>query len=203
MSARLFAALPLPEHVSTDVTRVLNAVPADVRMSEQLRWVRREMWHVTLAFFGDVAEERQPELEERLGRVSSKHEALLLGLRGAGAFRSAVAAHAVWIGIANDAASQGEQPLRRERSPLVSVAESCAAAGRRVGLDLAVKPFRPHLTLARAKGRTSVDVRPFVNALAGYEGPSWTASEIVLMRSHLGPDPWYEPVGTWPLGYQA
>jgi 2'-5' RNA ligase len=58
--------------------------------------------------------------------------------------------------------------------------------------------------LARAKGRAPVDVRPIVEALATYVGPRWTASALDLIRSHQGPQPYYETIASWPLrDYQA
>jgi RNA 2',3'-cyclic 3'-phosphodiesterase len=41
----------------------------------------------------------------------------------------------------------------------------------------------PHVTVARTRGWA--DVTGLVDSLSAYEGPSWTASEICLMESHL------------------
>jgi 2'-5' RNA ligase len=35
--------------------------------------------------------------------------------------------------------------------------------------------------------------------LADYLGPSWPATEVVLVRSHLGPRPRYDRLAAWPL----
>ena len=43
------------------------------------------------------------------------------------------------------------------------------------------------------------DVRALVDDLSGYQGPTWTAEEIYLIRSTLGGHPRYETVGTWKL----
>jgi RNA 2',3'-cyclic 3'-phosphodiesterase len=42
---------------------------------------------------------------------------------------------------------------------------------------------QPHVTVARTRGWA--DATGLVDSLATYAGPSWTASEIVLMESHL------------------
>jgi 2'-5' RNA ligase len=149
------------------------------------------MWHLTCAFFGDVTDERIPRLAERLGRAAARHESAVVRFAGAGAFSRPARATVFYAGIA--AADNG--PL----TTLAALADSCAAAGRRVGLLMEDRKFRPHITLARAKGRTPVDMRPLVAALAGYEGSSWTASEIVLLQSHLGADARYETLANWPL----
>jgi 2'-5' RNA ligase len=183
-SARLFVALVPPagaiDHLEQAIAPVRERVPV-------LRWSKSSMWHLTAAFFGEVAEERTPQLEERLARAAARHEALDLRFHGAGAFSRPARANVLYIGV--------DAPA----SPIAALAASCAAAGRRVGLAIDERPYRPHLTIARAKGRELLDLRSVVDELAGYEGPCWTASEIVLMHSHLGAEPTYETIGSWSL----
>ncbi|HEX7104935.1 MAG TPA: RNA 2',3'-cyclic phosphodiesterase [Acidothermaceae bacterium] len=181
---RLFAAF-LP---SDDAITDLDAAVAPLRDGwTTLRWTPPRLWHLTGAFFGEVAEERAHQLAARLERVAARHAPVQLRFAGGGAFSRPAKASVVYAGV------DGALPRLR------ALADSCAAAGRRVGLAMEERAFRPHLTLARAKGRTPVDVRPIVERLDGYAGPTWTSSEIVLMRSHLGPQPRHEPVGRWPL----
>ena len=65
------------------------------------------------------------------------------------------------------------------------------------GLDLQQKPYRPHLTVARPRNEGSVIEA--VEAMASYDGPSWVARDLFLMRSRLGVHPTYEPQTSWPL----
>jgi 2'-5' RNA ligase len=91
---------------------------------------------------------------------------------------------------------------------LKRLAQAAQAAGRRSGIDMEEgRPFRPHLTLARARGRReSVDLRPYVEALGAFQSRTWTATELSLVRSRLpgggvpGEQPHYEPVAAWLLG---
>lgn len=186
---RLFVAL-LP---SDDAIADLDAAVAPLRDEwPTLRWTPPSMWHLTGAFFGEVAEERVPELTARLARAAGRHGAVSLRFAGAGAFSRPDRARVLYAGVSG--------PL----APVRALADSCAAAGRRLGLAMDDRGYRPHLTLARAKGRAPVDVRPIVDALAAYEGPVWTSSEIVLLRSHLQPPLRHEPIARWPLrGHQA
>ena len=161
------------------------------------------MWHLTCAFYGDVAETRRSELEERLARTAKRHPVFELRFAGAGAFPRSTRATVLFVGVhAVTAAASGDvtPPETAEPAELHALAASCAAAGRRIGHDVEGRRYRPHLTLARAKSREPVDMRSVVEELRGYEGPSWTASEIVLMRSHLGADAHYEALARWPLG---
>lgn len=62
------------------------------------------------------------------------------------------------------------------------------------------RPFRPHLTVARPGDRMDpADVEADRASLDGYEGPSWPASELVLVRSYLGGRPRYERIAAWSL----
>jgi 2'-5' RNA ligase len=70
----------------------------------------------------------------------------------------------------------------------------------RAGLPYDSRPFQPHLTLARPGDRldrSSLDED--LRTLDGYLGPSWPATELVLVRSHPGPRPTYDRLATWPL----
>jgi 2'-5' RNA ligase len=79
------------------------------------------------------------------------------------------------------------------------------AAGRRTGLEVEDRPYRPHLTLARA--RTGADLRPAVAVANAFAGVGWTADEIELVRSRLGKGPGrraaHETLRSWPLGAHA
>ena len=153
----------------------------------ELRWTSRELWHITLAFLGDVSEDRLDRLLPRLERAARRHLVFGLSLAGAGAFPSRARANVLWSGLSGDKKALGE------------LAMSVAAGARRAGAptpDLG-RRYRPHVTLARC--RMPADVRAIVDQLSGYQGPAWTVDEIYLIRSTLGGDPRYETLGTWKL----
>jgi 2'-5' RNA ligase len=98
-----------------------------------------------------------------------------LRIAGGGAFPRAWRAKVLWAGVDAD-----------------------AEAWRR----LAGFEQQPHLTVARTRGWA--DVTGLVDSLSGYAGPSWTASEVCLMESHLRASgdrgPRHEVVETYRLG---
>jgi 2'-5' RNA ligase len=100
----------------------------------------------------------------------------------------------LWVGIAGAAEPDGERDLQR----LSRLAKATARAARQAGVRLERRPFRPHLTLGRWRPGDHPD-RAVAAALADYHGPPFRLTEIVLMRSHLGPTPHYERLATWPL----
>lgn len=182
---RLFAAVVLPDDVLAD----LEAVVARHR-DQILAWTLREQWHITLAFYGQVADERVPNLKAKLTRAAKRHPVLSLALDGAGRFDE----RTLWIGCSGDVAT------------LRDIARSVAAAGRRVGAASADDAFRfrAHVTLART--RRPVDLRPYVAALQTYRSRSWTVDAVSLVCSHLGAGAErrskYEVLSTHPLAAQ-
>jgi len=186
---RLFVALAPPVAALDD----LDAAFAPYRAGRgDLRWTTRELWHVTLAFLGEVSEESLARLEPRLERAARRHRAFPLSVTGAGAFPNPARANVLWSGLAGD------------RRALAELAATVSAAARRAGAAPpdAGRRFRPHLTMARC--RTPADVRSIVTALAEYQGPPWPAEAIYLIRSHLGglgpgQGPRYETLGRWAL----
>jgi RNA 2',3'-cyclic 3'-phosphodiesterase len=181
---RLFVALLPPAEVLDELEEFLAPHRA---AWPDLRWVRRELLHVTVAFFGEVNELGVERLLPRLERVAGRCPPLKLSFAGAGAFPSGGAhARVLWTGLYGD------------RRTLARLAASAGAAGRRVGSSSGEhKAFRSHLTLARC--RRPMDVRPLVEALSVFAGAPWTVSDLHLMRSHQMPRVRYETVKTWSL----
>jgi RNA 2',3'-cyclic 3'-phosphodiesterase len=182
---RLFVAITPPPAVLDE----LEAIVAPLRAAwPGLRWTSQAAWHLTLAFLGEVSEEKAAALPARLERAAHRHPVLSLSFGPGGAFPAPGRARVVWAGIRGDGAA------------LTALARSVAAGARRAGAGPPDegRAFRPHVTLARC--RQPADVGPLVGSLAGYAGTPWTAAEIHLIRSYLGAGPpRYELAGSWPL----
>ncbi|MHA6617014.1 RNA 2',3'-cyclic phosphodiesterase [Pseudonocardia sp. DLS-67] len=179
---RVFVAVTPPAGALDE----LSSATAALRAGEpELRWTRPDKWHLTLAFLGEVGDRARADLSARLGHTASRHPPMRLALHGAGRFTDRV----LWTRVTGDVAA------------LRGLAESVRAAAQRAGVDVEDRPYRPHLTLAR--GREGADLRPVVQALAGFAGHPWTAGELSLVRSHLGAGPGrtarYEPLASWTL----
>jgi 2'-5' RNA ligase len=147
-----------------------------------------EQWHITLAFYGEVPPARIEELTERLSRaVQRTPTPIALRLSTVGTFpKQPQRARVLWVGLDGDVGA------------LSRLAGRCAGAARRVGLTMEDRAFRPHLTLARARGGPA-DLRARVQRLAGYAGRPWRASEIHLVHSTLGAAVRHETIGNWAL----
>ena len=181
---RLFVALSPPGKVLDE----LEAAVAPLRPARpDLRWTSLQSWHVTLAFLGEVDDAVLGRLTARIERVAGKRRGLVVSAAGAGAFPTAPRARVLWTG------------LQVDREALRTIAGSVAAAARKAGAPPPdeQRRFRPHITLARS--REPVDLRRLIAELIGFTGTAWTADRVHLIRSHLGPDTWYESIGDWPL----
>ncbi|MQA77860.1 MAG: RNA 2',3'-cyclic phosphodiesterase [Streptosporangiales bacterium] len=179
---RLFAALEPPPAALAEVVEALAPVRTEL---PDLRWAPVERMHLTVAFYGEVPDRSVDDLGARLARAAGRHPALSLAFTGAGAFPGRRRARILWLGVGGD------------RDPLVRLAASASAAGRRIGLDLDERGYRPHLTVARA--RRPYDLHACVGRLETYAGTVWPATDLALVRSHQGPEPRYETLETWPL----
>ncbi|MEU6678047.1 RNA 2',3'-cyclic phosphodiesterase [Streptomyces sp. NPDC046925] len=185
---RLFAAVLPPSAAADELAGAadkLKALPG----AGDLRWTLRESWHFTLAFMSEVEDATVPELSERLSRAAHRTAPFPLSLHAGGHFGD----RALWAGARGDI-----ETLRL-------LARRADAAARKCGIPMEEhRHYRPHLTLARGRGETSL--RAYVDALADFEGAQWPVTELTLVRSNLpvsgvpGERPRYEVVGRWPLG---
>ncbi|ODT98816.1 MAG: 2'-5' RNA ligase [Pseudonocardia sp. SCN 72-86] len=182
---RLFVAL-VPS--AATVAAVEAAVAPVWATRPELRWVTPERWHVTLAFLGEVPDERRDDLEERLGRAARRAAPLRLAIDGAGRFGD----RTLWARVDGD----------RERLRRLAEATHAATARARIPVDR--NRFRAHLTLAAARPPDSVrDAAAELDPLLR-NGAEETVTRLCLVRSLLGKGPGgtprYETVAEWRLG---
>lgn len=150
------------------------------------RVAARPTWHVTLAFLGEVPERKLPAV---LGAVEEAARTEPFGLRLAGGDTFGRRRFTIlWVGLGG----QVDQ--------LRALSDRVRRQLKRARVPYDLKPFQPHLTLARPGDRLSADeLAADLALLREYEGPEWTVDELRLVRSYQGPKPEYELVGSWPL----
>ncbi|KUP98268.1 2'-5' RNA ligase [Thermobifida cellulosilytica TB100] len=180
---RLFTAVVPP-------AAVLDALGAAVESARptarSLRWAPREQWHVTLLFLGEVPDERVDAVAGELGRVTARHPAMSLRLRGGGTFPpKPVRSRVLWAGLDGDVAALAE----------LADAQREAAAG--LGVPVENRRYVPHLTVARARITTNLTA-PCAR-LDALDTEPWEAAEVQLVRSRLSGAPRYETIAAWQL----
>lgn len=189
---RLFVAVYPARDATDDFAAFLDtlAVGRAAGQGVNARVAARENWHVTLAFLGEVPDTRRADVESAVGgAVDAWRTGTAPRLRMAGGGRFGRGRFVVmWVGLAGDV------------DPLRSLADRVRRGLRRARLPFDAKPFRPHLTVARPGDRLGVEaLAADLAALRAYDGPLWTATEVRLVRSHLGPKPSYDHLAGWPL----
>jgi RNA 2',3'-cyclic 3'-phosphodiesterase len=176
---RVFVAIPLPEPAVERVTSLVEAVrgAADPG-ARDVRWVRLDGLHLTLRFIGPIEEDRLPAVREAMDVVARGIAPFDVAIDGAGAFPSVGRPRALWLGV-----TRGDDRLAAAASAL----DDALAP---IGLELSDRPYRAHLTLARADGvRAAPNVaRRLVDAAAGLE-LQFMVTELVLFESVQGGGP--------------
>jgi RNA 2',3'-cyclic 3'-phosphodiesterase len=191
---RLFVAAYPPADVCADLERCLAGlnVAAAAGRGVNARLAVRDNWHVTVAFLGEVADERQPDAAAAIGRAVDRWRVASDGppeLRVAGGGRFGRGRFTVlWAGLTGDL------------DPLRAVSRDVRRELKRVRLPCDDRPLKPHLTLARPGDRLDREaIDADRAALGAYAGPVWRVTEIELIRSHLGPKPRYDHLAAWHL----
>ncbi len=133
---RIFVGIDLDEEIRGKIGRFLEGVSG---FAPEARWVRPESLHITLKFIGEQKQEQVEAITHRLRQVHGRP--VEIQVSGYGFFPTAKAPRVFWIGIQAGPA-------------LTELAAQIDAAVAELGIPREERPFSPHLTLARAGGRS-------------------------------------------------
>jgi len=167
---RTFIAVTPPAQVAAQ----LDALVRDLaRFDADVRWSAGASIHVTLKFLGEVSSELLPELVAALRQRVRLSAPFDLELQDLGGFPSLRSPRVLWCGLA------GHQRLSELQSEVEGI---CTG----FGYEPEQRPFRPHLTLGRVRGKRNL--QPLVEHLASAP-PSlhgkFTVDHVDVYRSTL------------------
>ena len=135
---RTFLAVALSaaarEALRREISSLTGALPS-------LRWVNMASLHLTLAFLGDLDDERLAAAHEATQAAAQQSAPFALTLNQLGAFGPPHAPRVIWAGVGGEVA-----PLRRVQRILADELDQR-------GFPPQEHPFSPHLTLARVRER--------------------------------------------------
>ncbi len=172
---RVFIALCLPDEAIDQIVQIQSAMPPS-------RLTPEDNLHLTLAFVGDASLQDCDTILDGLSSI--QHEPIPLTLAGVQIFGGK---HGQVVALGADGGPGLTMLHDRVRSRMHGV-----------GLPLARRRFRPHVTLARLPGRA--DTGPFHTALRGAKTDTFKASRFGLFESILQPEgAIYEAIGLFPL----
>lgn len=165
---RLFIAIPLAESVESQLKQLTNRLkPA----APNLRWSSPESWHITLQFLGNTGQEQYECTVARLGEMRSP--SVPIQLEGLGLFERA---GVFFAGVS----------LTPE---LLSLQRRVTAATGFCGFTPETRPYHPHVTLARTKGKGRMrglhELKARIHRQPAFTG--FVAEEFVLYESVTRP----------------
>jgi 2'-5' RNA ligase len=171
----LFVAISVPEEIKTEIetaqAELRRALPADC-----VRWTKREQFHLTLKFLGNVPVDVLRELQFSVRKACDGIPVLRLRAERIGAFPGMKSPRVIWAGVEN------REGLLPKLQQMVEIAVEGFTA------ETAEAGFRGHVTLGRVKHLR----RPQAERLAKRVGVltdryfgEWAADKIEIIRSEL------------------
>lgn len=137
---RLFIAVPIEPDARDAIADLVEPIRAAEANRRAVRWVRLDGLHVTLRFLGPTSESRVDDLVAATGLAAGSVPPFRIRIHGAGAFPPVGRPRTLWLGIEDGAAELAELAAALDRELV------------RAGWPSSDRPFRAHLTLARADG---------------------------------------------------
>ncbi len=188
---RLFIALELP---ATERKRIHRAAHPLRALDLPVRWLDPDAYHLTLKFLGEVSAERLSELDRAMGDATAGLDLTALALLGLGGAPSLARPRVLWIEV------EQSRALMQLQSRLDAILV-------RIGFPSEARPFRPHITLGRIRGRRAIspaDLEALRDLVAEVDSCSEVATEaptptplptripiasLALIESRRSPDP--------------
>ena len=166
MGKRFFVAIDLPE----STRQLLAAIDPHVR---GVRWSDPAQMHLTLGFFDDVPDDVDSALREKLGAI--EFGAFFLPIVGVGTFSAKGTPKIVWIGVG------------KAHPHLFQIHKRVQEAAFAAGLEPELRPWHPHITLARCRDVSAQALRKFLQSNAGFDAGMIRVEAFHLYSSRLTP----------------
>ena len=166
MSKRLFVAIDLPE----PIRQLLAALDPHIR---GVRWSAPNEMHLTLGFFGDVREDVELALCEKLNAI--EFGAFFVPVAGIGTFSTKGAPKIIWIGVG------------KAHPHLFQIHKRVQEAALVVGLEPELRPWHPHITIARCRNVSAQSLRKFSQSNADFDAGMIRVDAFHLYSSRLTP----------------
>ena len=137
---RLFVAVPISEPARAAVAAVVERIRAGEPEGRGVRWVRLDGLHLTLRFLGPTPESRVTDVAAAVAAAAIGVTPFAIRIAGADAFPPVGRPRTLWL------------DLDRGVDELAALATRLDDALVTAGWERERRPFRAHLTLARADG---------------------------------------------------
>jgi len=157
---RLFTALEIPPDIAQSLAMLRGGLPG-------ARWIDPENYHLTLRFIGDIDDALANDIALLLDQVNRRGFDLRFdGLAPFGGRKPRAVVAAV-------------APV----PPLIELQAEHERLMQRVGLEPEKRKYTPHVTLARLRDSTSLQVADYLSARGPFRVAPFSVSRFVLYSS--------------------
>jgi 2'-5' RNA ligase len=173
-SIRSFLAVDPPREIIDAIGMIQDRLRKNIQ--GDIRWVRPQGIHLTLKFFGTIAESDVANISRVVEDTTSTIAPFTLGIKRVGAFPDVKRPRVLWLGMDGDV------------DILIRLQKEVDAELHKYGFEKEDRPFRPHLTLARIKDpRGLIGLAKIMEKRENYEAGSFSAAGLNLFKSELTP----------------
>jgi len=169
---RCFIAVPIIGEARTGAARFQERLR---QKGDPVKWVVPRNFHLTLHFLGEVEDSIIEAMPELFGRALRRHEPFEVELQGAGTFPNLNKPRVIWVGVGRGAEA------------LASLHNALKGPLAQLGLRTEDRPFKPHLTLGRARGAIGRPCREEIRRGRDLGHGSCLVSRVILYQSVLRP----------------
>jgi RNA 2',3'-cyclic 3'-phosphodiesterase len=158
-------AIDLPEEIK-GVIRSLRCPISGAK------WVAEAQLHLTLRFIGDADDDLLHSITTSLSGIMAAP--FSLAMKGVGCFPPKRDPKVLWVGVEKNEA-------------LFNLQNAVEKALCQSGLEPEIRPFSPHITIARLKESPAALLTPFLQNNNSFATPFFPVSEFILYSSTLSP----------------
>jgi 2'-5' RNA ligase len=166
MPKRLFVAIDIPDSIQCAL------VDLDPRI-RGVRWIDADQMHLTLGFFAEVAEDADQKFRDKLSAI--QFGTFFLPISSVGTFPEKGPPKIIWIGVG------------RGHPHLFQVHKRVQEAALAAGLEPELRPFHPHVTIARCHRVSAQSIRQFLKSNVDLDLGMIRVDAFYLYSSKLTP----------------
>ena len=169
---RTFIGICLPPHIQSAIADILSPLKPE---TTAIRWEKQEKFHITMKFLGDVLPEQLRQLQSSLNQECRSIRRFEIPFTTIGCFPAEHSPKIVWIGSSGD-----------ENTFLVDCFKVVENACTSAGFKKEERPFHPHITLGRVKGKITENLITKIENTT-FESLQFLCTELLIMKSDLSP----------------
>jgi len=167
---RAFLAIPLPRQLQDSISSIQRQLQTKI---PDTRWVDPKNLHLTLHFFGEIAQETLEKIKVSVLSVKGCKRPFQVEVKGLGAFPNPHRPRILWLDL---------EPTDQ----LKQLHQNYSEALHQTGVFLESRPYSPHLTIGRLR-QPQPDLTDLFHSVGRRSIGMLTVDKLILYESHLRP----------------